>query len=126
MRLHNKGVRSHVSAVATADADGFIHPDSLIAHVSPEEGFPPGGLHLRPSGGGKGVRRRISQDSGVPAGHHEFDRTILGLGLLGDLKSFLGGGSQNRVQGVALSELCLLYTSPSPRDATLSRMPSSA
>ena len=26
----------------------------------------------------------------------------------------------------ALHELCLLYTSPSPRDATLSRMPSSA
>ena len=33
-------------------------------------------------------------------------------------------------QGVAVSVLqnmgCLLYTSPSPRDATLSRMPSSA
>ena len=26
----------------------------------------------------------------------------------------------------ALSKICLLYTSPSPRDATLSRMPSSA
>ena len=26
----------------------------------------------------------------------------------------------------ALAEVCLLYTSPSPRDATLSRMPSSA
>ena len=26
----------------------------------------------------------------------------------------------------ALSAVCLLYTSPSPRDATLSRMPSSA
>ena len=26
----------------------------------------------------------------------------------------------------ALSTICLLYTSPSPRDATLSRMPSSA
>ena len=26
----------------------------------------------------------------------------------------------------ALREACLLYTSPSPRDATLSRMPSSA
>ena len=26
----------------------------------------------------------------------------------------------------ALARLCLLYTSPSPRDATLSRMPSSA
>ena len=28
--------------------------------------------------------------------------------------------------GVTLSGACLLYTSPSPRDATLSRMPSSA
>ena len=28
--------------------------------------------------------------------------------------------------GTPLNEICLLYTSPSPRDATLSRMPSSA
>ena len=28
--------------------------------------------------------------------------------------------------GIVHSEPCLLYTSPSPRDATLSRMPSSA
>ena len=27
---------------------------------------------------------------------------------------------------LALKKICLLYTSPSPRDATLSRMPSSA
>ena len=33
--------------------------------------------------------------------------------------------SANR-NDVALPEVCLLYTSPSPRDATLSRMPSSA
>ena len=30
------------------------------------------------------------------------------------------------LEGQALSMGCLLYTSPSPRDATLSRMPSSA
>ena len=30
------------------------------------------------------------------------------------------------VQFMGLSMICLLYTSPSPRDATLSRMPSSA
>ena len=30
------------------------------------------------------------------------------------------------VDGTTLTEDCLLYTSPSPRDATLSRMPSSA
>ena len=34
---------------------------------------------------------------------------------------------QNRhMDGVDKMYLCLLYTSPSPRDATLSRMPSSA
>ena len=33
---------------------------------------------------------------------------------------------QWRGGGVALGPNCLLYTSPSPRDATLSRMPSSA
>ena len=105
MRLNNKGVRSHVGAVATADADGFIDPDSLISHVTPEQGFTSGGRLLRASRGGKGVRRRISQDSSVPAGHHEFDRTILGLGLLSNPKSFLGSCRQDRVQGVALGEL---------------------
>ena len=34
-------------------------------------------------------------------------------------------GYSQRVVDIALSCNCLLYTSPSPRDATLSRMPSS-
>ena len=43
----------------------------------------------------------------------------------------MGGGidalnEADRELGLALSQDCLLYTSPSPRDATLSRMPSSA
>ena len=33
---------------------------------------------------------------------------------------------ENSVDGREQRERCLLYTSPSPRDATLSRMPSSA
>ena len=36
------------------------------------------------------------------------------------------GGSYGKGQVVAELDICLLYTSPSPRDATLSRMPSSA
>ena len=40
--------------------------------------------------------------------------------LIGNFKR---SGSQNIVRPV---NICLLYTSPSPRDATLSRMPSSA
>ena len=37
-----------------------------------------------------------------------------------------GGGAAASVYDGVLLESCLLYTSPSPRDATLSRMPSSA
>ena len=34
--------------------------------------------------------------------------------------------SRDGFLGTAMDDNCLLYTSPSPRDATLSRMPSSA
>ena len=33
---------------------------------------------------------------------------------------------EGKIVGIAHYRTCLLYTSPSPRDATLSRMPSSA
>ena len=36
------------------------------------------------------------------------------------------GSSLAHAEMLALQKSCLLYTSPSPRDATLSRMPSSA
>ena len=39
---------------------------------------------------------------------------------------FLGQGSVRPHQLMAMSYTCLLYTSPSPRDRTRSRMPSSA
>ena len=44
------------------------------------------------------------------------------------VREFFGSSqlSQFMDQTNPLSEICLLYTSPSPRDATLSRMPSSA
>mgnify|MGYP003311436271 CR=1 FL=1 len=38
----------------------------------------------------------------------------------------LGRAKKMMTLVVVLFSLCLLYTSPSPRDATLSRMPSSA
>ena len=38
----------------------------------------------------------------------------------------IGAGNIFRGLSSAASGICLLYTSPSPRDATLSRMPSSA
>ena len=48
----------------------------------------------------------------------------LAPGLIGSLFCPLFIHEQNSVPG--LTNSCLLYTSPSPRDATLSRMPSSA
>ena len=49
------------------------------------------------------------------------DFTIVLSGIAGELMSTRRHGSED-----ALGYLCLLYTSPSPRDGLLSRMPSSA
>ena len=49
------------------------------------------------------------------------------LGTLVRKELLVGRGPRiSSVPGCALLTTCLLYTSPSPRDATLSRMPSSA
>ena len=58
--------------------------------------------------------------------HRQADELISTVGLSG-----FGGRGVRELSGgeakrVALARSCLLYTSPSPRDATLSRMPSSA
>ena len=46
----------------------------------------------------------------------------------GEMSLYASAKPENilKVRDMLLAEICLLYTSPSPRDATLSRMPSSA
>ena len=66
----------------------------------------------------KDVIERLSDDVLAAA-----DQVVPGAatqGLDDDGKEFVGYNT------IRFSSLCLLYTSPSPRDATLSRMPSSA
>ena len=58
----------------------------------------------------------------VPAG----GKLMGALGEAGILVSSACGGGGTCAQCVVKVHSCLLYTSPSPRDATLSRMPSSA
>ena len=48
---------------------------------------------------------------------------IIGLGLIG---SSLAKAAKNKGLVIHGYDFCLLYTSPSPRDRTRSRMPSSA
>ena len=45
------------------------------------------------------------------------------IALTAEVQQLLG---DHRVRAVAMSGTCLLYTSPSPRDVGISRMPSSA
>ena len=47
-------------------------------------------------------------------------------GLDGRIARLIKGTSKVGKELDSLTDICLLYTSPSPRDATLSRMPSSA
>ena len=48
------------------------------------------------------------------------------IGLLGTFRNVSESHEAQEELRRTLDDLCLLYTSPSPRDATLSRMPSSA
>ena len=52
--------------------------------------------------------------------HHNYQRQGVGTALMEQLFSV------GETKGIERYYSCLLYTSPSPRDATLSRMPSSA
>ena len=62
---------------------------------------------------------RAAVPSGASTGAHEAVEL-----RDGDGERYLGKGVTKAVDAVNTD--CLLYTSPSPRDATLSRMPSSA
>ena len=50
----------------------------------------------------------------------------IGKDVMDALARQFGGGNKRGEFGLRMSNICLLYTSPSPRDGLLSRMPSSA
>ena len=61
----------------------------------------------------------------VVFGQLRFDRTT-GYSAIFKNASGLRAGQFVRASGVEVGKVCLLYTSPSPRDRQRSRMPSSA
>ena len=77
-------------------------------------------LGVRRSPGTPGLRRRMLKDDLLE---------LLATARLSDLQAELRGlspASLTPTTAGGFIQACLLYTSPSPRDATLSRMPSSA
>ena len=91
-----------------------------------KEGLPGMGyIFWRDSGDGMEAAGPLAKNIGLE--RTEALRAQLGLGT-GDAAFFLGGKPKNfeKVAGKARDVICLLYTSPSPRDRTRSRMPSSA
>ena len=84
-----------------------------------------------------GQQSVVQQITWIPNMSHSVldDQGVLsgGIQLIGMVDGGLADDSQDnnqltRLMPVAIwhDSICLLYTSPSPRDATLSRMPSSA
>ena len=66
-------------------------------------------------------------------GYHKIESLISKINLADEILIKEIQGSKNRISfsgkfssNISNTNTCLLYTSPSPRDATLSRMPSSA
>ena len=72
--------------------------------------------HMEATPSDSGARRQRRSAASSPSHHHERPR----------LEGSPGTGTPPPLSSAARSMDCLLYTSPSPRDATLSRMPSSA
>ena len=62
----------------------------------------------------------------APAKAHQIESALQYLDGDLQLSSSYSNGEPTQGAVVRLLNACLLYTSPSPRDATLSRMPSSA
>ena len=56
----------------------------------------------------------------------EKEREKLNLEITQQKKMIADKENQIKSKNEEIKKICLLYTSPSPRDATLSRMPSSA
>ena len=77
------------------------------------------------------VKRLHDYEEDLLAGRtslHDFAKAveILYMRKVAQLKKKLRGNRHPRVKPATLVVTCLLYTSPSPRDGLLSRMPSSA
>ena len=68
----------------------------------------------------------ISDVIAASLGSGEFTDATCGASLTVDGFSEVGGSYALNIPTITNVDICLLYTSPSPRDATLSRMPSSA
>ena len=77
----------------------------------------------RMSGIATATRRYVDAVQGTRAVILDTRKTAPGLRVLDKWAVRLGGGQNHRF---GLYDICLLYTSPSPRDRTRSRMPSSA
>ena len=56
----------------------------------------------------------------------KYNLAVIGLGYVGLPLAVEAANSKLNVAGYDINESCLLYTSPSPRDLSTSRMPSSA
>ena len=88
----------------------------LVEVVSPEQNFFSGEATMV-------ISRTPEGEIGILAGHEPTVATLVPGGLTVDQD---GTRQSYAISGGVLQITCLLYTSPSPRDATLSRMPSSA
>ena len=68
------------------------------------------------------VRPVLGNDSYV----NQIEQSILALEDMPSMRAMMTAGAALARDNTAGYNCCLLYTSPSPRDATLARMPSSA
>ena len=115
-----------VSPYVSAFTPAFISQTLVAAHATPAP--PPSSSAPKPSNQGAQGRHQLLADK------MSLKRVLVGVKRVVDYAvrvRVAGDGSGVELANVKMSmnpfcEICLLYTSPSPRDRSLSRMPSSA
>ena len=126
-----RGIATYVRAMGGTAVVVEIDPvKALEAHmdghaVAPlAEALPQAGFVITCTGGMRAVTTRhfplLAEGTILAnAGHHDLEIDV-------DALAAAAGSEVGAIAEVRQGITCLLYTSPSPRDATLSRMPSSA
>ena len=120
------GSVNNITFLGLAGDDFFRNTTNI-----PTEGFGNSGNDTLVGGGGSDVfigglgNDRLFGNGGFDGLRGNDGDDFISGGDVAD--AIFGGAGNDRLNGGnGNDEICLLYTSPSPRDATLSRMPSSA
>ena len=106
----------------------LLEPHATVGRIAVTDGMDPVAVNKLLNAGYEVVERHYNEDELLNGALSDFDAVVVrsATKLTSQVISNSGQLSFIGRAGVGVDNICLLYTSPSPRDKRQSRMPSSA